>query len=61
MRILVSIVMVVGACFVMLVGLLSVVHDLLIRIANHVPLELHRHDSGYETPTVGPTASQELP
>jgi hypothetical protein len=59
MRILISITIVVGACFVVLVGLLSVVHDLLIRVTNHVPRRSDRHVDGREQSPVCPTASQE--
>jgi hypothetical protein len=59
MRTLISISMVVGACFALLVGLLSVVHDLLIRITNHLPPRLDRRDSGREQSTICPTVSQE--
>ena len=48
MRILISIVMILGACFVVLIGLLSVVHDLLLRTTNHVPSEFDRHAVGRE-------------
>jgi hypothetical protein len=44
MRILISIIMICGSCFVVLIGLLSVVHDLLIRTTSHVPSEFDRHD-----------------
>lgn len=48
MRIVVSIIMICGACLVVLIGLLSVVHDLLVRTTNHVPSEFDRHDIGGE-------------
>ena len=49
MRILISFIMICGACFVVLIGLLSVVHDLLIRTTHHVPSEFDRHDLVGET------------
>jgi hypothetical protein len=48
MRILISITMIFGACLVVLIGLLSVVHDLLIRTTSHVPSEFDRHELGSE-------------
>jgi hypothetical protein len=48
MRILISIVMILGACLVVLIGLLSVVHDLLLRTTNHVSAEFDRKDAGRE-------------
>jgi hypothetical protein len=48
MRILISIVMILGACFVVIVGLLSVVHDLLLRTTSHVPSQFDSHDLSRE-------------
>ena len=48
MRILLSIVMILGACFVVVIGLLSVVHDLLLRTTSHVPSEFDSHELGRE-------------
>jgi hypothetical protein len=49
MRILISIIMILGACFVLVVGLLSVIHDLLVRTTSrHAPAEFDRRAIGYE-------------
>ena len=48
MRILMSVIIIVGACIVVMIGLLSVVHDLLIRTTTHTPLETDRRDMGRE-------------
>ena len=43
MRILIAITMILGACFILLIALLSVVHDLLVRTTHHVPSEFDVH------------------
>src|ERR1700680_1908538 len=48
MRILIAIIMIGGACFVLLVGLLSVVRDLLLITSRHALPELDGHAMGRE-------------
>ena len=48
MRILVAITMIFGACFVLLIGLLSVVRDLLVITTRHAQSELDSHAVGRE-------------
>lgn len=52
MRVLVSILMILGACFVVVIGLLSVVHDLLLRTTNHVSSEFDGEDMRDEGSTI---------
>jgi hypothetical protein len=58
MRILISIIMICGACFVVLIGLLSVFHDLLMRTSSHVPSEFDRHDIAGEGPPMHAEVSE---
>lgn len=48
MRILIAAIMIGGACFVLLIGLLSVVRDLLVITTQHAPSELDNHAVGRE-------------
>ena len=48
MRILIAIIMICGTCFVLLIGLLSVVRDLLAITTRHAPSELDSHAGGRE-------------
>jgi hypothetical protein len=48
MRVLISIIMFFGACFVLLIGLLSVVRDLLVITTRHAQSELDSHAVGRE-------------
>lgn len=57
MRMLIAIVLILGACFVVLVGLLSVVHDLLIRTSSHVPREMDQYGTAAEHATLCSTVS----
>lgn len=61
MRILISIIMIVGACFVVLVGLLSVLHDLLvIATRRHATSEFDHHAGGYERSSICSTVSEDI-
>jgi len=60
MRILVSIAMILGACFVVLIGLLSLLHDLLIRTTRLVPSEFDRRESCREGPAISAKVSEEV-
>jgi ABC-type lipoprotein release transport system permease subunit len=60
MRIFISILMILGACFVVLTALLSVVHDLLLRTSTHAPSELDRRDIGPETAGICHETSEHL-
>jgi hypothetical protein len=46
MRILITLAVICGACFVLLIGLLSVVRDLLVITTRHAPSELDGHAVG---------------
>jgi hypothetical protein len=48
MQVLIAIIMICGACFVLLIGLLSVVLDLLAITTGHAPSELASHTVGRE-------------
>jgi hypothetical protein len=48
MRILIATIMIGGACFVLLIGLLSVVRDLSVTTTRHAPSELDSHAVGRE-------------
>jgi hypothetical protein len=48
MRISIAMIMIFGACFVLLTGLLSVVRDLLVIITRHARSELDSHAVGRE-------------
>jgi len=61
MRILISIIMILGACFVLVVGLLSVIYDLLIRTTSrHIPSEFDGRSIGYEVSSVCSKASEDV-
>jgi hypothetical protein len=60
MRILVSIAMILGACFVVLIGLLSLLHDLLIRTTHLVPSEFDRRENCREGPAISAKVSEEV-
>jgi hypothetical protein len=60
MRILISIVMILGACLVVVVGLLSVVHDLLLRTTSHIPSEFDAGEIGRERPAICHETSDHL-
>jgi hypothetical protein len=60
MRILVSIAMILGACFVVLIGLLSLLHDLLIRTTHLAPSELDRRESCSEGSAISPKVSEQV-
>jgi hypothetical protein len=44
MHVLIAMFMILGACVVVVVGLLSVINDLLIRTARHTPVQFHSDD-----------------
>jgi hypothetical protein len=44
MHTLIAMLMILGACIVVVVGLLSVINDLLIRTTRHAPVQFHSHD-----------------
>jgi hypothetical protein len=61
MRILISIVMILGASFVLVVGLLSVIHDLLVRTTRcHAPSEFDLPAMGYEASSLCSKASEDI-
>lgn len=61
MRILIAIVIILGACFAVLVGLLSVLHDLLVRTTpRHVPSEFDQRAIGYEESRIFPKVSEDI-
>ena len=60
MHILISILMILGACLVVLIGLLSVLHDLLIRTPLHLPSEFERREAPGEESTVHATISEDF-
>jgi hypothetical protein len=61
MRILISIVMILGACFVLVVALLSVIHDLLVRTTSrHAPAHFDRPAMGYEASSLCSKASEDI-
>jgi hypothetical protein len=60
MRILIATIMILGACLVLLIGLLSVIHDLLVRTTRHAPSEFDPHAIGYERSTIGPKVSEDI-
>jgi hypothetical protein len=53
MRISIAIIMIFGACFVLLTGLLSVVRDLLVIITRHAQSELDRNGTDRSAPRLG--------
>ena len=60
MRILVATLMILGACLVFAVGLLSVIHDLLVRITRHVPSEFDRRAIGHESSAICSKVSEDV-
>jgi len=61
MRIPIAIIMILGACFVVLVGLLSVLHDLLlITTRRHATSEFDQRTSGYERSSICSKVSEDI-
>jgi hypothetical protein len=61
MRILIAIIMILGACFVLVVGLLSVIHDLLVRTTSRrAPCEFDRRAMGYEPSSICSKVSEDV-
>ena len=60
MKILVAVFMILGGAFVLVVGLLSVLHDLLVRTTGYEPSELDLRDPGDEIYASYSGASEDL-
>ena len=60
MRILIAIIVILGACFVLSIGLLSVVRDLLVIITRHAQSELDSHTVGDEGAALCVKASEDV-
>lgn len=60
MRILIAIIMIIGACFVLSIGLLSVVRDLLVITTRQAQLELDSHADGREGAALCAKASKDV-
>jgi hypothetical protein len=60
MRNLIPVTMILGACFVLVVGLLSVLHDLLVRSPMLMPSELERRNVGRERSTACGPVSEDI-
>jgi hypothetical protein len=61
MRILIATITILGACFVLVVALLSVIHDLLVRTTSrHAPSEFDRRAIGYEASSICSKLSEDV-
>jgi hypothetical protein len=61
MRILIAIMMMLGACLVLVVGLLSVIHDLLVRTTSrHAPSEFDPRAIGHEASSICSKVSDDV-
>jgi hypothetical protein len=60
MRILIAIIMICGACFVLLIGLLSVIRDLLVITTGHASSKLHGHGTSRDGSAVCAEASEDV-
>jgi hypothetical protein len=60
MRILIATIMICGACFVLLIGLLSVVRDLLMITSRHAPSESDSLAVGREGPALRAKVSEDV-
>jgi hypothetical protein len=60
MRNLIAVTMILGTCFVLVVGLLSVLHDLLVRSPMYRPPELERRNVGRERSGVCGPVSEDI-
>jgi hypothetical protein len=60
MRILIAIIVILGACLVLSIGLLSVVRDLLVITTRHAQSELDSHAVGYEGAALCAKASEDV-
>jgi hypothetical protein len=60
MRILIAIIMIFGACFVLLIGLLSAVRDLLAITTRHAQSEMDSHAVGREEAALCAKMSEDI-
>jgi hypothetical protein len=60
MRIFIAIIMIFGACFVLFMGLLSVVRDLLVITTGNTPSALHSHARSREGSAVCVEVSEDI-